>query len=957
MRVHDMALFDANAAPFASGRSSQARDFANTAMRTVLPWLKEHYDAETLNQATFTPGALLNLHLRGDFYLGLTGASANAQLVNMDISAPGANPRLVNIARPAPAYANSATSVAVVDSIANMPTFPPALSDEYGLRGGTADIATPAGAHFFTRDIANGSILTEFVFAEQASLAYRLLPYMENFHAGIRDFIVAESIDFLQNAQLLCNTANNNTQAVHQSVRLDDSLLVALDAVILPGVNVAALGVVSFTDYNGGNAVRRNNYDFGTAPIANFAQLVGPAVFGPPPLIILPPDGLGIQLNCVLPIYLALAAYQEYDALIRPDIDPVFQDQLDDVFTELLLESVRTSLRLNASFGRQAMTGILRSNPNNFNANQVRDRMRDFLNVYFRNLTARFPVGTIVELNLNNIGRNPQALNAVVTHANPVGGRVAGDVRTHIIANPYFEIVAAGTRQQNRRTINIYQLRSVDANGIPLALMAEEVITRDAAGLALYIDEEYSDGNSRVPAFTLHSGDGTNNPAAHTPMSIVGRLLLSASYSIFNTGAYYSAQRDMRKLRKEDSAGHYPPLIEAHNPIHGRGFAGIAAHVRGHKFGIIDAYAESRADLVATYLAAMYDSLTGKYRDQFVAFYTGDIHTNEVSYYTNAVSNYIDSQTAPEDVNRDPVLVGPRLTTRVPVGSAVLPGGHASMDFTFTRSADPEVVYYQIDSPLLREVLQQLHTRFYTWYVGIAEDLDRGRRNLTLGAGEVEPPAIMLDRDPRPPAADRTRVAPTKLILQQMWPLINQRAIAAVESGEVPPHIMMQTLAAAVTVHRGNTSQAVPLVPISNSFINFGELLRSPGQYALPPSLSASDVEGFLSFIEATYYNDYNLIATVAASIETDRTRLLSQDQLISAFKKHFATYRNTKVLNRFTFPASANLIHVFRDLIGIPAAHRAAIAAITTTTPPPAPLEQLAAAPPVPEPVRRLPR
>ena len=28
----------------------------------------------------------------------------------------------------------------------------------------------------------------------------------------------------------------------------------------------------------------------------------------------------------------------------------------------------------------------------------------------------------------------------------------------------------------------------------------------------------------------------------------------------------------------------------------------------------------------------MYDSLKGKYRDSFVNFYTGDMHTNELSY-------------------------------------------------------------------------------------------------------------------------------------------------------------------------------------------------------------------------------------------------------------------------------------------------------------------------------------
>ena len=149
------------------------------------------------------------------------------------------------------------------------------------------------------------------------------------------------------------------------------------------------------------------------------------------------------------------------------------------------------------------------------------------------------------------------------------------------------------------------------------------------------------------------------------------------------------------------------------------------------------------------------------------------------------------------------------------------------------RSADPELVYYQIDSQLLRNILGQLNTQFYEWYVTMAEQLDRGTRNL-IRAGNLDPDdpaqrALMVrsSGNNRDPAQDRQRIRPTKLILEAMWPLLSDRASKAVESGEVPAHTMMQTIAAAVTQHRGGTSQAIPAVPISASFIDFGKLLRS----------------------------------------------------------------------------------------------------------------------------------
>ena len=935
-------MFDINGSPFANGVSSQAREFANQALGNILPWLKEHYEMFTTNPAAFTPAALYNYHLRGDFYLGLTNSTTTppptTPLQDMGLDFPLLTPaRLVNIARPNYAYDDAiATSVGLVNAIEDMPTFPGV--GDYGVEGATAGIVTPDPAHFFTREAANGSMLTEFLLGEQATIAYRLLPYMDNFHAKVRDFISSESTAFLGNARRLCNTVGNNTTQVHQSVRLDNSLFAYLDT--QTGLIPSELGIVTWTNFTpagGGNwnAVRLTT-DFTVAPYADFSAFAA-----------------AHNIRCVLPIYLACAAHREYIELIRPGIIPAFQVELDDIFNNLLLESVRTSLRLNQNFAQRTMSGIERSHLDG-NNNRVRDGIREFLNTYFNMLTNPFPVGTVVELNRNVLDptrlqpNRRRAVNEVINAANvpldPITllpTRSVADLEVHIDANPFFIITATGSRRAGNRRINTYQLQSTDQAGVPLFVAGDVVTTGN-------IDEEYPDGNTRVPTFTLFTTT-TNTPAAHTPLSIVGRLLLSASYSIFNAGAYYSSQRDMRKLTKDAAPGHFAPILEAMGGAAGM-TQGRASHNAGHAYGIIDFYAESRADLLYYYLAGMFDSIKGRYRDEFVAFYTGDFHTNEVSYYTNAISNYIDNQVRPENADAEPVLVGPRLVTRVP--RPLPPVGLGPETFLFTRSADPEVVYYQIDSPLLRECLRTFNTRFYEWYTNIAQQFDRGQLNLTRGGNEEDRRLYASRGDP---SVERSRIAPTKVVLDQMWPLITQRATSIVESGEVPADVLLGALAEAVRAHRENTSQAFPAVPVTNSFINFGELLRSPTQYALPPSLSTTDITAFLDFLHATYYNDYALIAILAANIEDERTRRYSQDQLISTFKAQLNTYRNTKVLNRFPFPAIAHLIRIFREQVALPTSVRAAEAATITTRLPQAPEEQDAIGPSVPEPIRRL--
>lgn len=946
--------FEQNASPFGLGRSREAQDFAKRAANKLVPWVREHYEIYTLNPGAFTPSALLNYHLRGDYYLGLT--KINADYENMGLFNAG-TARLTNIASPVQAFDTGiARSMDLAERLGQLHPEAAPLGGVlgFGLGDNSAPLTPVAPEHFFTRDVARGSMLTEFLFAEQASLTYRLLPYMKDFQTGVRNFLVSEAMHFIDNIRRLRNQTGDNagtTADVAAAFSLaggPNGVYEQLDAY---GVNPNEIG-------NAGqiNIPNAPNIDLSVYP--TFADIEA--------------DNAAPKLTFVLPIVYTMGVMAEFVSLIEPDLNGDEGNQIDDILQDMVRQSVEYSYRIGGYYSVNAAGNFILDTTTNFrpfnrngnlcsektpefNFNNTRDRLRDFFNIYFDLVNTPFPVGTIVQLNTQAInGNTPNAFNQARANQTQVPVLNNAAFETHIDGGNLFRITGMSPPQvvRNRPNIRRYQMESVDAAGIPRGVEVEG------------INEYWRTDSGEVPGIILHrpAAQGVNDVSVHSPLNVVGRLLLTQSYHTFNTGAYYSAKRDMRKLRATDASGHYEPLNEAMQggAANNRGRNG---HQPNHKLGVLDFYTEHRVDLIADYLAAMYDSLKGKYREAFVNFYTGDFHTNELNYLTSAVSNYIDSRVAPEDANREPVLVGPRLTTRLPEDPAAGRMGLPAPDYRQIvnfRTADPELVYYQIDSQLLRNILGQLNTQFYEWYVTMAEQLDRGTRNL-IRAGNEQPDApaqrallVRSSGNNKDPAQDRQRIRPTKLILEAMWPLLSDRASKAIESGEVPAHTMMQTIAAAVTQHREGTSQAIPAVPISTSFINFGELLRSPTQYALPPNLSTNDVVAFLDFLQSTYYNDYGLIALIAAGIETVRTEQYSQDQLISAFKRQYNSFRNTKVLNRFTFPATASLVVAFRDMISTDPNARAIEAATATTGTPPPPVEDPAPAAPIPEPMRR---
>ena len=112
--------------------------------------------------------------------------------------------------------------------------------------------------------------------------------------------------------------------------------------------------------------------------------------------------------------------------------------------------------------------------------------------------------------------------------------------------------------------------------------------------------------NKQVTTLVPMTGEGFNL-AQYSPLNAIGRRLLSASYNIYNAGAYFSVKKDMRKLRKEEPLGQHATIIRDLTSANRRAFT---MHER-NKPGIIDIYAEQRADLLGDFLGMMYDKLQG----------------------------------------------------------------------------------------------------------------------------------------------------------------------------------------------------------------------------------------------------------------------------------------------------------------------------------------------------------
>jgi len=865
-------------APIVGKPSQAAKDFANRATDALKPWLEEHYRLLTLDEANFTHERLLEYHLRGDHYIGLSTSLPT----RMGPDPPPPRPILANVpAHPLGTLFRAFTDEAALRAhLASGPTFPRSYTQQtqFCIYPAVADEATPSAQDFLPKEVARGSSLLFFTLQELASMTFALLPYAgTKVYEETMAYIDQFCWDILSNEKIMKN--GSTTHVAFQRNRSGGAFQQLADQ----------LGL----DHN------------------DLSLTNSPTDFANPALFTFP---------CSLPLYLVDAVVSELRAtgvaeLYGPGATP-FDTDLVERLQALYIAAYEACVQMsrNDRIENRGDHVSYRKNRDDFTAIFTRNKNGTaFLQTYFDLVLSKYQEGTVVQLVDPFSGDGAKVVSSIVKAA-VAAGEDETTARNAISRQNEFVISRTVIERKNKKLKQRYHLRPTDSTYNP------------------YESSRYGDtmGQNSDPLFILSSDpDQRRSSEISTPIGIIGRAMLSEVIHMTHIASYHTYKRDFRKLTSVEPPGNYTPL-----PTPGTTNAPFKKdEQKKSNQGLIDYYVHCRLEFMASYLAGLYEAVPQPMREQLTTFYTSDMFANEFAYYAAAVSNYISTQSG-TDEHIEPIS-GRMSVYKEPEGEKRSRRGRYSKSrFTYMQAVAPESVYYKLESPMLRLIYREYVQQFYTWYVGVARDLDRGRRTITPGgisregtyssiASELEIKTGKKSKD-----ADKKRLQSTQAILKQMWPLLKARAVEAVNDGRATSHAMMRELAQAARLQRERLSMVTPMVPFSTTFIDFGALLSDPRKYNLPPSLDSTAVSDFITYLESVYFTSYDMVGALATTIEIIQTSMLGRDELISEFEKKYASFRKTKVANRFTWPATAHLINLFRQFCSMPATLRADLAA-----------------------------
>jgi hypothetical protein len=532
---------------------------------------------------------------------------------------------------------------------------------------------------------------------------------------------------------------------------------------------------------------------------------------------------------------------------------------------------------------------------------------------HFNALSGEFLNGTVIALNLKRpADKIPYPKGTV-----DLGSGRKQTYYQWLQENPNlnrFIIVDSLLRKQNNKWKRSYRIQ-LESRGAPLGEWNQAFNVPPGTG---------ADFN-----FTIVNTDNAANSNYSSIENLIGKSVLQVSIALQHQLGFRKSQIDMRKLTRKDTPGHEEKLLRSINAFIDKD--NRIVHKRGEQ-GIIDFYVSWRAEFLAIYLAGMYDHLKGVAKDNFVAFYEGDMFTNEFGYYASLITRHLSSRSVPEQPI-DPI-VGDRLVYKEPQKD-----GDGTMNrATYTIPVSRESVFYRLESPMMRHVYREYVGNFYRWYTDTARAFDRGERNVTFSGAVGEPEDPLDDYFGKKKKGsgknpDRKTIPPGGNLLKDMWPLISSRATDVVQKGEVSADAMLRQLAQAAKGVRARDSLITPLFPFSSSFIDFGSLLSDPRRYAMPPSVSTENVAGFVSYLQNTFFTSYDMVSALATAIEQARIERMDQDALVADFTKRLQVFRNARILGKFRWLAHANLLSILRDIASLPASVRSELAVPNDTT------------------------
>ena len=301
-----------------------------------------------------------------------------------------------------------------------------------------------------------------------------------------------------------------------------------------------------------------------------------------------------------------------------------------------------------------------------------------------------------------------------------------------------------------------------------------------------------------------------------------------------------------------------------------------------------DFFAEIRADHMAAFYTNMYSIFPSMRKQLEDLFIKSDLALAEVRWYSNAVGNYL-----------NPVLIPQMQNMGLQAGamsSIVMP----QIDATVV--VKPEEVFYNLESPLLKDTYLAYMREFNDWFAGVVVGANRG----VLYAqpyGPEGPGGKKAEKKVQKARQDYDRV------LDKAWESVTTSVLSLFSLPNVQPEDIFDSIQTATGIVRDEVNTATPFLPITID----------------PTNPTRQSLENYLDYIKKVHNQDPRFIAALANAAEVVRVRSLqtlkeTQDLFMQEFNKH----RKMRAFGLSRFPATAILIKVMRQALSVPPNERA---------------------------------
>ena len=308
--------------------------------------------------------------------------------------------------------------------------------------------------------------------------------------------------------------------------------------------------------------------------------------------------------------------------------------------------------------------------------------------------------------------------------------------------------------------------------------------------------------------------------------------------------------------------------------------------------------AEQRLEIALGQLATQYSTAKSD-SESMRTFYSQDLLGAEVQWLSNSISDFMPNLISASAPSRGNMLVQQMY---------VPPQGIDADQVQYER-VKPEIIFLRLDSALLRDIFIE-YTRQNNYFIAsiAAQSGKKGKKNRKGQQG-------------------KNKNQKNQKILPTMWTMFKQHALSIASSENLKPHDMWNILLDEVDKFRSELTMEYPLIPEHwATTYTVANLRKDPELYGetIDEDKQQDLLAEYLNFLESTYYNSYNFIASVTSAMDKVRISMVSDlDTLKSFFVQRLQQDSSSKILGRAFFPAYQTLLYIMRSFADIPASVR----------------------------------